>query len=565
MKIKLGITLTVVSLFLLLSYSNCSRARFSNTNGDKIENTSTIGNPMTATVSKLVTSLCKTITNCHGQVTNTQCQLSIYNTAGFSAPFGLDSSFDTLASISQAESSGQLANNPNSADSCTQQIEALSCSSPAMQEAYVAGSTAPFAKAYALVAAGNSCGQVYNAGVSLEVPVELVDKALGSSTTMTTFARTRTSFNTADYDGSVSYEFEVVATNIDAVERSVSLVDSSNSVVATVVVPPQLTQPTMLRSVATLTSGDNNYRIQVQGTNASQQLEVFAGRLNVRQSGATRTKIYVPLVGGYSGDSFKEDNSVAQIDAGNYLNYNQENNSHYFALWRKNSSAFQELAQNNPFTFEAVISAGSASGSRMYATLYNASTLSPVLNSEVSTSSSAPTLLSASFGDTAADFTDLDSFGVRLKRDVTGGNGYLYRAGLWIKLVNLRNAEVYFRNATTFWVMGAPNAQVREFSPVKLDTSLFSKPSSVYVEQTGFLQANNPPCSIQMLDIGPNDFGTAGIAVPGSMQSFTSTNKTLKRTGVLTITSGHRFIPEMQATMGTDACIVPQSSFVVKF
>ncbi|MGE0762141.1 MAG: hypothetical protein AB7N80_02570 [Bdellovibrionales bacterium] len=561
MKTKAWAGTILLTFILIAGYSNCSRARMSNSRPNTLENTSTIGNPMQPTVNKIMSAICTAITTCHTQVSQSQCEIGIFATTGFAAPLGLAPAYDTMERIGEAEVAGTLIGNSTSTSNCSQQVQSLSCSSTEVQNAYQPMLSNPFAEA-AAIALGSSCNQVYAPGISLEVPIELVDAGLASQTANVTFARTRTSLNTADYDGTVTYDFEVVAINQDAVARSVSLIDSSGSGIATISVAANLTEPTMIRTVATPTSGANNYRVQIQGTSANEQLEIFSARLFVRQRGATRTKIYIPLIGGYSSQTNNQDNFSARVDQSTFLNYNLDNNGHYFALWRKVSAAFQEL-DDSPWTFEAVLSAGNT-GDSMYAALYNMRTQTHVPASQLVSTSTSPTLVSTSFSDSASSFSDLDYFGVRLRRDIIGSNGAIYRAGLWVKLTNLQHAEVYYRNATTISRMGA-NAQPEYFNPIRLDLTRFSAPTQVHMERTGYQFSGNPPCATQTLDIGANNSGQAGPAVANSLLTFTTTTKTLRRSAPLVVTSGHAYIQESQQNQSSDACVIPQSLFVIGF
>lgn len=553
-KIKAWVSFIFSSVLLVLSFSNCTAFL---KNSIHLDNTSTIGNPMTA--NKLLLSMCSVITNCHG-ISETQCQSGVLNTSGFAAPLGLSTAFDTLPQISNAEKTGQITGNTASTQNCAQQVEKLDCSQPQVQNAYQPSQSNPFSESPSLFN-NSSCNQVYVPGVALETPVELVDKALASSTTDVTFSRTRTSFNTQDYDGTLTYMFEIVAVNQDSSARAVSLVNSSGTAVAIVTIPPNTSEATMFR-ISANPAGADNYRIELQGTSIAKQVEVFNARMLVRQQNATKTKIYIPLAGGYTGDSYGQDDFNARIDWSTYDNYNQESNTHYFSLWKKNSPSFKDLVANNPWTFESVMESSNL-GDPTYAVIYNINSNTPVLDSELSVATTTPTLLSKSFSNTANNFNESDNFSVRI-RNSGNGAGYIYRAGLWVQLTNLQHAAIYYRTATTIWVMQS-NAQTYPWSAVRPNIALYSSPLNIFLEHTGYQGANNVPCAIQTLDAGIGDSGITGVAVPSSLVSFTSTTKTLKRTSNLNINSGHRYILEIQDTQAPAACIIPQSTMVLEF
>ncbi|MEZ0392038.1 MAG: hypothetical protein ACAH59_07490, partial [Pseudobdellovibrionaceae bacterium] len=462
-KIKLGVAFA----FLIFSYSNCGDPKnFISAPGDQNKNTSTVGNPFAKTSERVLASSCAVIVRCFPEVSVQQCSDGLSVTGGFAPVLGLSSAYDTLNSILQAENSGDLVGNTTATDSCSKQIEDLSCSEALVQSAYQPSLPNPYSSAPQMASA-SSCEQTFVPGVNLEVPIELVDKGLASRTTVATFERTRTSFNSDDYDGVVDRSFEIVASNADSVARSVQLLDSSGAVKATLSVPARSNNPTRVRGAFAATSGASNYRLQLSATASAGQLQVFAGRMLIRQENATQTKIYIPLTAGYRGDADSADTGAGALDKVNFLNYFQNNTQHY-SQYRKNSAAYDKVADGTPWTLEVVMAAGGA-GQTASAALINVSNNQAVAGSEISVTSSAPTLASASFADSAANFNDLQVIELQTKKPSTSSDGSLYRAGLWLKLTNLRHAEVLYRISSTLWWNSSSGSQSAPWNLTRLD------------------------------------------------------------------------------------------------
>jgi hypothetical protein len=415
----------------------------------------------------------------------------------------------------------------------------------------------------ALEAASGSISVVYENGVNLEVPVELTDLGLSSATSTRTFERTRTTLNTSEYDGYVTYFFEIVAVNTDTASRSISLVSSSGTQVSSITVPGGTSAPTRFRVSFILTVGADDYRVRLEGTPVADQLKAYTARALIQQVAATRTRIYVPLLSLYSDDSSNLDTTAPVLNNSSGTTYGVYN-EHLVPLWQRNDSRFSQIASGQPFTFEAVIGTRLAS-STAFISLFNHTTGQQVVESELSTSSNAPTLVSADFSGSASHFTDLNDFGISLKN--VGGNGadaWVYRAGLWIRLNNLAHAEVYYRANKSQW-LSMSGSYLMDFSAVLLNKSLFSAPVTLFHEMTGFIDASSTACSLLMVDRGVGDSGTTGSAVAGSLLSFTSTTRGRSRSAALSLPSGHQFISEAQPSLGPGNCLLVQPLLVVDF
>lgn len=396
-------------------------------------------------------------------------------------------------------------------------------------------------------------------GVNLEVPVELMDVGISSGTATDAFSRTRTSLNTGDYDGTVTYTFEVVANNTDSVARNVSLVDSTGLVVATIAVPGGgggIWNSQRYATAFTPTSGAQNYRIQLDGTTAAGDLSAFEGRIRIRQIGATQTKIYIPLLAGNDSADSGADDSSSGIDDTSNSTYAQGEPA-WYALWQKNDSAFSQLAAGNPWTLEAVLSASAGTAS---ISVFDETSGSQVLASEASTSGTVPTLVSSSFADTSSGFSDLDTFWVQIKAN--GGTTSIYKAGLWVQLSHLAHGEVYYRDSLSqSWIPG-DGAGDMAYNRVLYEAGFFNS-SSVYHQLVGS-STSGSTCAVSLFDNGTSDSEITGTTVPRSTLTLTPSSS-LQRSPAIPVTSGDRFSFYITANTGSGTCGVASSYMVVAF
>jgi hypothetical protein len=106
----------------------------------------------------------------------------------------------------------------------------------------------------------------------------MVDYGLSSSTYPVLFFRSYTSLNTADYDGTVTYTFEVVAYNTDTVSHNVSLIDELGVALTSIPIPSG-SSSVRLRSSFTPDTGEGLYRVQLDATTSNDQLKAETARI----------------------------------------------------------------------------------------------------------------------------------------------------------------------------------------------------------------------------------------------------------------------------------------------
>jgi hypothetical protein len=393
------------------------------------------------------------------------------------------------------------------------------------------------------------------ATMNLQVPIELTDQSLASSTAPIVFQRTLTSLDPTAYDGTVTYLFQVVATNADTAPHPVYLVDASGTTVGTITVPASTTVPTRIKASFTPDAALNNYRLSLDGTASAGQLQVVSARMLVTQVGASKTKIYIPLLTSSAAPNSAD--SGAPIATTSQTTYATPATS---SIYVRNTNVFSQLNTYNAWELETVVAAsGGATGA---VALNDMNQSSIVSDTETLFSNSSVTLTDSPFDEGVTNFAAAnqgDQYQIVLScwSACAAGSVSLYKAGLWVSLSQLSQVEVTYRLSLGQSVASTSNSDM-ERSLIKLTN--FSNPT-VYFQSV----AAAPPsgtAAIELMDDGTLDSGVAGAtAVSGSSLSFSSQNASWMRTGSpLTITSGDRFIINVAPNGGnasvTDAAIV---------
>lgn len=396
--------------------------------------------------------------------------------------------------------------------------------------------------------------------VNLEVPIELTDRALQSSMSVATiFERTRTSFNTSDYDGTVTYFFEVVAINSDSASQVISIVDSSGVVKASVTVPANTNQWTRSRVVFSPNVGRDTYRISLSGSTSVSQLQVSASRIIVHQVGATKTRIYIPLLSASTAGTPSDIN--AWIESTGSTNYSQLQTT---SIYQRNTTAMSSLEDFNAWELEALVSV--STGATGLVALNNTSLNQIVLDTETLINSTAITMVNSSFNEGTPNFSlanenQLYEVTLRCFVNCTSASVNIYKAGLWVSLKNITQAALYYREAQSISTSVASTVDTER---TLFDATVFSNPS-VYFSASGMAPVAGS-MSVYLLSDNVNDSGgTSLAAIPGSTLSYNSSQKFYQKTAApISITSGLRYMPSVLPSGGVgllnDATMIIQIS-----
>jgi hypothetical protein len=251
------------------------------------------------------------------------------------------------------------------------------------------------------------------------------------------------SFDTSYYDGVVNYEFEVVAINFDSVARSISVLDSSNTSVGSLTVPPGLLNPTRIKVSFSPNLGADVYRLSLEQTTSLGDLILSSAKLLVNQVGATKTRLYFPLLSSESNPSALDETvSAYETSADFYV----QNPSAF--PYERNTSVLERIADFNAWAIEAIVStSGSAEG---IFSLNNIDTGLDVQMTETRFVQNNPVLAVVPLDEGAGNFSTAnegDQYVLNLKCENNCETGVvrIHKAGLWVELENLAKARVVNR------------------------------------------------------------------------------------------------------------------------
>jgi hypothetical protein len=375
-----------------------------------------------------------------------------------------------------------------------------------------------------------------NSPLNLVVPIEMLDAPIMSTgTTPTPIFRSQTTLNTNDYDGTVSYFFEYVHDVNGGTLAQIVLEDTLSNPYASVTIPHDMS-PTTARVSFTPAPGLTTYRININGISGS-VLKVYAARIIVQQSGATKTKIYIPLLAGDSTSSSVTDTSG--ILTGANIPYGAPS-GYTTPIWMPNS-AYASLLGANPWSLEAVMS---TTGGPANLALYDTTTPGPVSQTEVGTSQAAPTLVTTSFPDSA--LTQGHSYQL-VGRTLTGSY-YIHRAGLWVSLYNLTKAEIYNRfMAATPTGVSATNSYDQQ--RIYIDASLYSHPN-FSLETSSYLSTGS--CMVGLTNCLSSTTSTGGCTGAGSVSfNWGAASVTRTRSSQFSLTGNDYYIFSATPSGGT--------------
>lgn len=415
--------------------------------------------------------------------------------------------------------------------------------------------------------------------LNLVVPIEMFDAPVTSPTSgPAPLARTRTYLNPADYTGSVvTYYLEYVASNTNTSADYNVWVYENGSLGATHSVPRGTMTPRRFVHTFSPSTGNaagNYYELKVQNTAVAGQLTIYSARILVQQTGAIKTKVYIPL------SSVSSDSMGGAIDTGtsvaaSYVRATTLSNLPGFPVWKKDSGAYNlstDTSASN-WTFDVTLLGDSTAGTT-YASLFNREANSNVSASQVSYPLAANEVkrVTAAIPNNAAGFADSSDntgagYEVRAKSSVTGVDAIILKAGIWVTIDDVSKAQVVYRVGkkiayTTGTNPGYANDQT---SRTQMSLANFSNPK-VYFEVSGKIGAAGVTGKAQLhassSDIGPNDASTSLVDLPFP------TVLTLERTRSSEISMGglgsaDKFFTRIQTGGGTPGTVTSHGAFMI--
>jgi len=382
--------------------------------------------------------------------------------------------------------------------------------------------------------------------LNLEVPIELIDRGIVSKVTPITFQRSTTSVEPSAYNGTVSYFLEVYASNKGASPTAIELIDQDSNLLGSLTVPGSSTQPGRIRASISAPSGDGSVRLRLPGTAQDGDLEVHSARLLIQQIGASKTKIYYPMLNSQQAPTSEDEVGWAEDSSSSTFS-----NLSTSSIFRKASADWSVLSFTNPYELEIVAKRMGPAESLIG--LRNTTTGNPVGYSRTQINSDGWKLARAPFGEGADQFGSSNEgheyqIAVQCQYNCLAGSLQVHRAGLWIRIEQLTKAVVPYR------MIRGQNLTASQFSDshrTRMDLSLFSNP-------TVYFQAIGSTSDLGLLGLELLTFGTAetgsgsSSAIAESKLELSGSAKNLRRTlAPISIVSDDRFSVTRDATNGT--------------
>ena len=380
------------------------------------------------------------------------------------------------------------------------------------------------------------------AAVNLEVPVEMGMIPCGSRADEAhDFNRTKVRLNDDDYDGNPVWHFEIIARNTDSEDKTVTL-KTDSGVKAAVTIPAGTTAPTRYRTGPFAPDrGWASYYLSLPTTRADFQLVVWARRIIIQQTQATKTRIQIPLFGRpanphlYNWAIYDEGPPVWPRVTSNISSGVWEELGHT-RRWKKDASKYADLAPGASWTFEVLLQVQNEGQPANHCTLWNETTNEQVTASEVSNTSSTYTLHYADFPDNASGYSDGHEFVVRTK-GYSSNPPRVASAVLYVRLANLKRAQILYTVGYEDQVYG--NAEgFNDCARAWIDVSKYSFPT-FYFESFGSNADNQDVLFLR--DGGLHHSGPVGSDVTDSGIRFSSHQMTRRRTEALTLTGARHY------------------------
>ena len=381
-------------------------------------------------------------------------------------------------------------------------------------------------------------------GINLQVPIEMADRGMLSTTTAggLTFARTRTAIDPAEYVGDTSdYFFEINALNSNTTTAyAVQLVNGAGTVItdSTITVPASTTASKRFRVQFTPSGFADTYRVKLAATSTASQLRVNSARIIIEQTNAVKTKVWIPLIGfDYSSDSSSDTGgTAASTTSTSYV----VSSATYYNWFTRNDSNYDAIPAVGGWTFDAVMRASTTTGT-VYAALYNKTTGTMV--AEVShTGNTTVTQKQVTFNSNATNFVNANDYELRIKSSVSTTTNALMKAGLWIKLKYLRKTDVHWRIATRKSTTGTVALPDGKFL---YESAWYSNPTAIFMATTQSSTANGS--TLQLVNTSTSDTATTGTVTT----TFTPSTTFARQSTAVTLTDNSRYMVNSVRTGGT--------------
>lgn len=383
--------------------------------------------------------------------------------------------------------------------------------------------------------------------LSLQVPIEMVDRGLASVASATrTFERSRTDFNTTDYDGSVTYSFEAVVQNQDMASRTIDVLDATSATLATLTVPGSTFERTRMSLPISFSAGPQTLKLRLAQTSSDTSLIVHSARVLVAQTNATKTRLYIPLLA--YDNSPTTDDLLGSI---NTTNSSSLDTTTYTSGYLRKSAALSQIVEYNAWELNALVA--TSSGAKGQINLQNTSMSQSIPGSLTEFNGSSIELAQVQIDEGVNYFTSTNDnnvfkIGLRCASGCASGAVSLYKAGLWVRLENLTKAEVLYRTS-----MGSSTL----FSNTTFDQNRTLVDLSQFTSPTVRLQAeattgSMTSATVELLDDLTDDVGLNNLSsISGANVSFGTNEDAIYRSMIFTPTSSHRYLTSVVPSGGS--------------
>ena len=147
---------------------------------------------------------------------------------------------------------------------------------------------------------------------------------------------------------------------------------------------------------------------------------------------------------------------------------------------------------------------------------------------------------------------------LRCTRACDEGDVSLYKAGLWVRLVDLKKVEIPWRSSAAAQLLAG--TQTLHNARVKIPTAAYSNPLARFRT----VMASSGSLTLSLMDQGTSDV-SGGLSTPvtSSDLAATSSLKALYESGVISLTNENRYVVESVSTGSSsvvDSAIVIRSS-----
>lgn len=198
----------------------------------------------------------------------------------------------------------------------------------------------------------------------------------------------------------------------------------------------------------------------------------------------------------------------------------------------------------NPATFTLIASISNTGGGTTYATLYNRT--KGLALTELSTTSSTPTLVTQDYEVGATNFHDGDEYEIRVRTNGTG-TANLYSAKLYIRLHELKKVTTWNR-ISRFGSAALSAASATTSSRFLYESAKYSNPK-LYWELTGQedIAGTN---DFAIYDVTTTDQGTTGSVYASTRVDVNSASKLRQRVDRISLTNNNRYMGIFSRTSG---------------